>query len=118
LVSQDADAWPNALRAARLIPAVDSIRADRLRGPASRDLEAVLSTVDVFCPPNFAAAFLPLANYTGPPTVVSPGPFSEEARPPTSISFSAQLHDDTRALALAAAWQAKTGHHERHPLSR
>ena len=116
LVSQDADAWPNALRAARLIPAVDYIRADRLRGPASRDLEAALSTVDVFCHPNFAAAFLPLANYTGHPTVVCPGPFSEEAGQPTSVSFSAKLHDEARALALAAAWQSKTDHNKRHPL--
>ncbi len=116
LVSQDADAWPNELRAARLIPAVDYIRADRLRGPASRDLEAVLSTVDVFCHPNFAAAFLPLANYTGHPTVVCPGPFSEEAGQPTSVSFSTKLHDEARALALAAAWQSKTDHNKRHPL--
>ena len=118
LVSQDADAWPNALRAARLIPAVDYIRADRLRGPASRDLEAVLSTVDVFCHPNFAADYLPLSNYTGHPTVVCPGPFSEEDGQPTSISFSTRLHDDARALALATAWQSVTDHHMRHPSSK
>jgi Asp-tRNA(Asn)/Glu-tRNA(Gln) amidotransferase A subunit family amidase len=115
LVSQDADAWPNALRAARLIPAVDYIRADRLRGPASRELEAVLSTVDVFCHPNFAADFLPLSNYTGHPTVVCPGPFSEEAGQPTSVSFSTRLHDEAHALALAAAWQEVTVHNQRHP---
>jgi Asp-tRNA(Asn)/Glu-tRNA(Gln) amidotransferase A subunit family amidase len=115
LVSQDDDAWPNLLRAARLIPAVDYIRADRLRRPAARDLEAVLSTVDVFCHPNFAADYLPLSNYTGHPTVVCPGPFSEEDGQPTSVSFSTRLHDDARALALATAWQSVTDHHMRHP---
>ena len=115
LVSQDKDAWPNALRAARLIPAVDYIRADRLRGPASRDLEAVLSTVDVFCHPNFADDYLPLSNYTGHPTVVCPGPFSEEDGQPTSVSFSTRLHDDARALALAGAWQGFSAYHKRHP---
>ncbi len=70
LARQVAQAWPNALRQARLIPAVEYIQANRLRTLAMRALDQTLHQVD--CYVGFGMPDLLLTNLTGHPAVVVP----------------------------------------------
>ncbi len=115
LTRQDPNAWPNLFRAARLIPAVEYIRAARLRTQVMRATSAALAGVDVVVhPPYRPDAFLMLTNHTGHPTVVAPCGFREDGTP-YSICFTGQLFDEGRLIAVAGAWQRSTNYHERHP---
>lgn len=111
---QVAQAWPNVFRQAQLVPAVEYIRANRLRVLLLQDLEAVLAGIDVFVYPSLATEALTITNLTGHPTVVVPYAFGEDGKP-TSVSFSGGLGEDERVLAFAQRWQARTQWHLRHP---
>jgi Asp-tRNA(Asn)/Glu-tRNA(Gln) amidotransferase A subunit family amidase len=113
LTRQGQGAWPNSFRVARLIPAVEYIRAQRLRTKLMVDFDAAVSGVDVLVHPNYAAGMLQITNLTGHPTWV--GPAGMRGDEPDSISFTGQLYDEARLLALAHAWQRATGYHLRHP---
>ncbi len=115
LVRQDRRAWPNAFRVARLIPAVEYVRANRLRTLLCRDWAAALEGVDALVHPSFAGSILTATNLTGHPTVVAPCGFGERSGRPFSISFTGKLYDEARLLALAGAWQRATAYHLEHP---
>jgi Asp-tRNA(Asn)/Glu-tRNA(Gln) amidotransferase A subunit family amidase len=114
LVRQSADAWPNTFRAARLIPAVEYLRAQRLRGRLMRAMHPALADVDVIVHPPYAAGVLTITNLTGHPTFVAPCGFRENGLPRV-ICLTGQLFDDERLLALGAAWQAVTEYENVHP---
>lgn len=111
---QERFAWPNTFRHAQLIPAVDYIRANRLRTLLIRDLEAALGGVRAIVHPSFAGNLLAMTNLSGHPTFVAPCGFDEEGKP-YSISFTGKLFGDADVLALAQAWQRATDHEDRHP---
>lgn len=118
LVRQERRAWPNVLRAARLVPAVEYLRAQRLRVKLMRDLDAALAGVDVLVHPSYHGDLLAMTNLTGHPTFVCPDGFREGrdgVRVPTSISFTGHLFDEARLLALVHRWQLATGYEDEHP---
>ena len=114
LVRQEERAWPNVFRASRLVPAVEYLRANRLRVRLLKRLEGTLREVDVLCHPSFAAGLLTATNLTGHPAVVVPCGFREDGTP-FSVSFTARLDADDVLLDVVRAWQAVTDHHRRHP---
>ncbi|HEX9794391.1 MAG TPA: amidase [Planctomycetota bacterium] len=114
LVRQVAQAWPNVFRTARLVPAVEYLRANRLRLLLMRDLDQVFAEIDVLVHPSFAGGVLTMTNLTGHPTLVAPHGFRDNGTP-ESISFTGRLYGEARLLALARAWQESTAHHLRHP---
>ncbi|MFH0946920.1 MAG: amidase [Planctomycetota bacterium] len=114
LTRQDRSAWPNTFRAARFIPAVEYIQANRARTVYMRLLAEALRSVDVFVTPSFASGVLGPTNLSGQPTVVVPNGFSERGMP-GSISFVGGLYQDSEALLLAHAYQQVTEHHLRRP---
>jgi len=114
LTRQNRFAWPNTFRAARFIPAVEYIQANRARTVYMRLLSEALRSVDVFVTPSFAGGVLGPTNLSGQPTVVVPNGFSEDGMP-TSISFVGGLYQDNGALLLAHAYQQATDHHLRRP---
>ncbi len=107
-------AWPNVFRCARLIPAVEYLRAQRVRRRLMRDMDALMASVDVLVHPSDDDAPLIIGNLTGHPTFVAPCGFRDDGTP-RSISFTGRLFDEARLLALGEAWQASTEHHRRHP---
>jgi Asp-tRNA(Asn)/Glu-tRNA(Gln) amidotransferase A subunit family amidase len=111
---QDDNAWPNIFRAARLIPAVEYINANRVRTRLMQDMAQVMAGVDVFVVPSFAASALQITNYTGHPTVVVPSGFTHR-HTPTSISFIGGLYQESEALAVAKAYQDATDWHLQYP---
>ena len=112
LVRQGANSWPAIFRAARLIPAVEYIQANRLRVAMMQDYDKALRKCDILVhsPYTGLAAF----NLTGHPTFIAPYGDRRKGRP-QSICFTGQLADEGRLLALAEAWQRATGYHFIHP---
>ncbi len=115
MVRQIKDAWPNVFRAARFIPAVEYIQANRLRSLAMREMELMFREVDVYIAPSFGGDNLLLTNLTGHPCVVVPNGFDEDGSP-TSISFIGGPFDEAEVLAVARAYQEASGFHLLHPL--
>jgi Asp-tRNA(Asn)/Glu-tRNA(Gln) amidotransferase A subunit family amidase len=113
LTWQEKEAWPNGFRAARLIPAVEYIQANRIRTLIMQKMAAVMQTVDVFVSPPFGNTLV-LTNYTGHPAVVLPNGFRENGSP-TSITFVGNLYREADALTLAKAYQDATDFHRQHP---
>ncbi len=120
LTRQVRNAWPNTFRAARLIPAVEYLRAQRLRRQLMVDFEAALDAADVdaLVHAPYASGLLSLTNLTGHPAIVAP--FVPEAGPrkdgrPLAVSFTGRLDADEELLALVARWQALHPEHVLHP---
>lgn len=115
LVRQVADAWPNVFRQGQLIPAVEYLRANRVRTLLLEEMERVMAAVDVYVAPSFGGSHLLLTNLTGHPAVVLPNGFRSSDTTPTSITFTGRLYGETELLALAHAYQQATDFHLRRP---
>jgi Asp-tRNA(Asn)/Glu-tRNA(Gln) amidotransferase A subunit family amidase len=111
LVRQIRNAWPNAFRTARFIPAVEYIQANRIRSMIMCEMEDL--DVDIYIAPSFGENLL-LTNLTGHPCVVLPNGFDEDGHP-VSITLIGQPFEEGKLLAFARAYQEKTGHHLKHP---
>ncbi len=114
LVRQTKNAWPNIFRAARLIPAVEYINANRIRTELMAQIHDAFKEFDVIISPSFGGTQLLVTNLTGQPCVVVPNGFSENGSP-VSISFLGNLYDEASPLALAAFYQQLTDFHNRKP---
>jgi Asp-tRNA(Asn)/Glu-tRNA(Gln) amidotransferase A subunit family amidase len=112
LVRQEEHAWPNALRQARLIPAVEYIQANRLRTLVMRAMDSVMADIDVYV--GFGATNLLLTNLTGHPAVAVPTGVTD-AGEPISITFTGRLYGEAAALAVAKAYQDATDFHLQRP---
>lgn len=114
LVRQVANAWPNAFRQARLIPAVEYIQANRIRRMVMGAMHRMMEDIDVYVAPSFGGANLLATNLTGHPSVVLPNGFSERGTP-TSITFVGKLFGEAALLGVAKAYQDATPFHHQHP---
>lgn len=63
------DAWPNMLRQARFLSAVDLVQADRLRRKVATEMARVFSQVDVMLVPSLRDEMLTISNHTGHPSL-------------------------------------------------
>jgi Asp-tRNA(Asn)/Glu-tRNA(Gln) amidotransferase A subunit family amidase len=115
LVRQVENAWPNVFRQGQLIPAVEYIRANRIRTLLMREMEKAIEGVDVFVAPTFAGGHLLLTNLTGHPAVVVPNGFRSLDGTPTSITFTGRLFGETELLSVADSYQRATDFHLRRP---
>ena len=114
LVRQIKNAWPNAFRTARFIPAVEYIQANRVRYMVIQDMQKLMEGIDLYVAPSFGGDNLLLTNLTGHPCVVLPNGFSKEGTP-TSVSFIGQLFGEAKLLAVAKMYQEATDFHLKHP---
>jgi Asp-tRNA(Asn)/Glu-tRNA(Gln) amidotransferase A subunit family amidase len=110
LTGQSTRDWPNLLRTARTIPAVEYLQADRLRHKLIQEMATLMSTVDLFVTTesdDYATLYIP--NLTGQPCVVVPNGGA------TSLRFTGKLYDEATILAFARAYQNATGFHTNRP---
>ena len=114
LVRQIQNAWPNAFRKARLVPAVEYIQANRVRTMLMHAMTDIMSDIDVYVAPSRVGDNLLLTNLTGHPCVVLPNGFRSDGTP-TSISFMGKLFGEAETLAVARAYQDATDFHKKHP---
>lgn len=111
---QDKGFWPNSFRAARLIPAVEYINANRYRYNLCKAINDFMKDYDVVIVPSFAGRQLAITNLTGHPVVVMPMGFNQNGSP-LSITLIGNLHDEATILAAAKAYQDKTDHNKKRP---
>jgi Asp-tRNA(Asn)/Glu-tRNA(Gln) amidotransferase A subunit family amidase len=114
MVRQGQNAWPNLFRAARFIPAVEYIQANRARQVLIQKMDSVMQKVDVYMSPTYGGNNLLLTNLTGHPSVVLPNGFTDDGQP-TSITFMGRLFDEGTLLGVAQKYQEATNFNNQHP---
>ncbi|MEX0936062.1 MAG: amidase, partial [Gemmatimonadota bacterium] len=114
LVGQEEDRWPNRLRVARFVPAVEYIRANRIRTMLLSAMEEAWTGLDVIVAPTFAPGLLIATNLSGHPAVVVPNGLRPDGTP-GSLSFIGPPWGEAEVLRLAKAYQERTRHHLDRP---
>ena len=115
----------NTYRTARLIPAVEYIRACQIRTLLMQAMMRVMSQVDVYVTPasggpgatRIGQRNTQLTNLTGQPAVTLPNGFTRSGVP-TSFILTGGVHRDAVMLMVAHQYQQATGFHLRHPTLR
>ena len=117
LVQQGKNDWANTFRAARFIPAVEYVNANRLRTITIAKWHDLMKTVDVIVTPTSASGLSQLVatNLTGHPAVILPHGFRPDGTP-VSLTFLGGLYEEGKLLALAHAYQVATAFHLKHPV--
>jgi Asp-tRNA(Asn)/Glu-tRNA(Gln) amidotransferase A subunit family amidase len=112
-VTEGLNAWPAIFRQGQFVPAVEYLRANRIRTLVMREMAKVMEQVDLYVGGND----LLLTNLTGHPTVVLPNGFrkSGAVELPAALTFTGRLYGETDLLAVAHAYQQATGHHLKRP---
>ena len=115
MVWQDEAAWPNTFRAARLVPAVEYLRAQRLRTRVMRRMAELCDQVDAIVHPSFATELLLATNLTGHPALCLPDGLDERGLP-RSVTFVGRLYGEADLSALGHAWQQSRARLPRPPV--
>jgi Asp-tRNA(Asn)/Glu-tRNA(Gln) amidotransferase A subunit family amidase len=102
----------NQLRAARFIPAVDYIRAQRARTLLLQQMNALFEKVDVFLATP-ASDSVNVCNLTGHPAIVVPAGFVDGL--PIGLMVTGPLFKEERILHVAAAFEAASEWRSKHP---
>lgn len=113
LTAQAKDDWPNVWRAARFIPAVDYVNANRARTLWMEKMAEIFKNVDVLLASSDSDQ-LTITNLTGHPALILPNGFREDGTP-SSLTFLGNLFGEEKLLAVAKAYQDLTGFHLKHP---
>jgi|SRR5579872_2532872 len=113
LRGQSRNDWPNTFRSARLIPAVEYIRAQRARTLLQQQFDEFMQKWDVLVVPQ-GTATLTITNLTGHPQVCVPCGFLN-GNSPQSILFTGKLYEEGTPLRVALAYQQATDWHTMHP---
>lgn len=111
---QAAGSWPNVFRRRRFVPAVEYLRAQRIRWLLIQDTAKVFERVDVIVAPSQSGSSVLHGNLTGHPSVVVPNGLATNGTP-TSICFIGKLFGEAELLTVARKFQDATGHHRMHP---
>lgn len=114
LVRQVKNAWPNVLRAARFVPAVEYLQANRHRRLLMEEMATLFQDIDLYVHPSWASRSLVITNFTGHPCLVLPNGFQDNGRP-TSISFTGDLFEEGELIEIGQAFQAATEWDDLHP---
>ncbi len=105
--------WGNTFRTGEFVPAIEYLRACRVRTLVMREMQETMAGIDLYV----GGDDLTLTNFTGHPTVVVPDG-SRDKSPhdqPGTITFTGQLFGESDLLALAHAYQQASGGHLRRP---
>jgi Asp-tRNA(Asn)/Glu-tRNA(Gln) amidotransferase A subunit family amidase len=109
--------WPNSFRTARLIPAVEYIRAARARTLLMRSFHEFFNSFDALVSSNNSRC-LTITNLTGHPQLVVPCGFPRNEAgkfEPVGLLFTGKLYDEGGLAHLAHAYQQATNHHLQRP---
>jgi Asp-tRNA(Asn)/Glu-tRNA(Gln) amidotransferase A subunit family amidase len=105
--------WATTFRRGQFVPAIEYLRANRIRTLLMREMEETMRDIDAYV----GGDDLTLTNLTGHPTVVVPhgkrrGSKSEQ---PGTITLTGKLFGESKLLALAHVFQQATDAHLRRP---
>ena len=105
-------AWPNTFRTHRFVPAVEYIRAQRIRTLLMREMDKLMSEYDVFLSSTNSAS-LGLTNLTGHPAVAVRAGFVANA--PLMLMVTGRLYDEATTLRVALAHERATNWNDEKP---
>jgi Asp-tRNA(Asn)/Glu-tRNA(Gln) amidotransferase A subunit family amidase len=94
--------WPNSFRTHRFVPAVEYIRAQRIRTLLMREMDTLLSEYDAFLSPTGGTS-LAITNLTGHPAVALRAGFVANA--PLELMVTGRLYDEATMLRVALAYE-------------
>ncbi len=106
--------WPNYFRAARFIPAVEYINANRHRYQLIQKVNEVIEKYDAIICPTWVGNQAAITNLTGHPAISMPTGFDKN-HSPTSITLVGKLYDEATLLAIAKVYQDATQWNKMHP---
>lgn len=113
LRAQQPISWPNTFRTSRLVPAVEYLRAQRVRTLLMRAMRDRMRAVDLFLAPSFFGDTLTLTNLTGHPCVAFPIGFQNGM--PAGMTLVGQLFDEAKIVSVVQAYQDHTDWNTRPP---
>jgi Asp-tRNA(Asn)/Glu-tRNA(Gln) amidotransferase A subunit family amidase len=102
----------NQLRAARYIPAVEYIRAQRVRTVLLQQVNALFTRIDAFVAPSSSAS-VTMSNLTGHPAIVLKSGFIDGM--PEAVMVTGRLFDEATILRIAHAYERRTPWSQQHP---
>jgi Asp-tRNA(Asn)/Glu-tRNA(Gln) amidotransferase A subunit family amidase len=113
-VTEGLNTWPNTFRNGQFVPAVEYLRAARVRTKLMRAMAERMTAVDLYVG---SGEDLSITNLTGHPTVVFPMGFHDRAgrSMPGSVTLTGRLYDEATLIAVACAFQQATGDHRKRP---
>lgn len=111
---QDRAFWPNSFRAARFIPAVEYINANRYRYIMMKELNDFMKDYDVVIVPTYMGSQLAMTNLSGHPALCMPMGFNSTGSP-LSITLLGNLYDEASILLAGKAYQDATDHNKKRP---
>ena len=104
--------WPGTFRQARLVPAVEYIRAMRARTLLMRQFDAFMAKFDAFIEPGTGGT-LGTTNLTGQPAIAVKCGFINGL--PRPIMLTGKLYDEGTLARIARAYEQATEWKDKHP---
>jgi Asp-tRNA(Asn)/Glu-tRNA(Gln) amidotransferase A subunit family amidase len=113
-ITEGLNSWPATFRQGQFVPAVEYLRAARVRTKLMHAMADRMAKVDLYVG---SGQDLSITNLTGHPTVVFPMGFRDRdgRSRPGSVTLTGRLFDESTLLAVAHAFQQATGDHLRRP---
>ena len=104
--------WPNTFRTHRFVPAVEYIRAQRIRTLLMKEMNALMSEYHAFLTPAGGTS-LGITNLTGHPAVALRAGFVANA--PIELMVTGRLYDEATLLRVALAYERASKWNEVNP---
>ena len=108
----DAGSTAASFRAARFIPAVEYLRAQRARRLLMREMDRVMVQWDAFLSPPRSDS-LTITSFTGHPALVVNAGFANDM--PIGVMVTGKLYDEATVLRVGLAFERATTWHTMHP---
>ncbi|MDG2335220.1 MAG: amidase [Myxococcota bacterium] len=115
-IEEGLNSWPALLRRAEYVPAVEYIRALRIRRRMQEKMEKLMGEIDLFV--SSGGDELLITNMTGHPSIAMPSGFvgnGESRQPYKAFNIVGRLFDEVTILNAAKAFQQETDYHLRRP---
>ncbi len=112
-ITEGLNSWPSTFRRGQFVPAVEYLRASRVRTLLMREMDEVMREVDLYV----GGRDLVITNLTGHPTAVFPAGFVDRdgRSVPFSVTMTGQLFGESDLLSVAHAFQRARGMHLKRP---
>lgn len=107
----DNTSWPATFRSNRFVPAVEYLRAQRIRTLLMKEWGQFMSQYDAFISSNGAG--LGVTNLTGHPAIALKCGFQNGA--PRALMVTGRLYDEGTICRIARAYEQATEWKDRHP---
>ncbi len=114
LVQQDERAWPNVLRTARYVPAVEFVQLQRVRRRVMEAMRALFERVDVVAAPDWGGVFSLATNASGHPSLTLRAGFGPEGLP-FALTLHGRLFDEGPLCRVGMALEQQLAVQQRRP---